>query len=280
MRTVFFSVLISLSGTAGIAQNYHNVVRHRPVFWSELNLVYKTAGKWSFQMDHQYRRQSRDENGRDLNVFRYPLQQVFRPWINYQLTGPVRLSISPIGLWWTWSRPNDFQPYTFFQEVRIIPQLTITKPLPKSELVYRFRSELRWPSSTDTLTSEYVFLSDGESDDILADRFNVRLRAMIRWIKPVFQKNADKTWYVQTSAEPMAVISRTARRFDQSRVYVALGKRLRDNLRVELGYLNQFNLQTDPIQQRRTFRFNHALHAYLYLENRRRTKTKSPVGPE
>lgn len=248
--------------------------------------MYKTNRKWSFQLDHQYRRQAEDNNGRDVNVFRYPLQQVFRPWISYQLSKPVRLSLSPIGLWWTWSRPNDFQPTTFFQEVRVIPQLAITKPAGNGELVYRFRSELRWPSRTDTLANTYVFLSDGESQQILADRFNVRLRAMLRWIKPVFRHNdsdkpaAGPRWYLQTSVEPMLVVSRSVQRFDQARTYVALGRRLRENLRVELGYLNQFSVQTNEAERLRTFRLNHALHVYLYLENRRRSKAGSDSGPE
>lgn len=232
-------------------------------------------------MDHQYRRQAEDNNGRDLNVLRYPLQQVFRPWVSYQLNKPVRLSLSPIGLWWTWSRPNDFQPTTFFQEVRIIPQLAITKPVGDGELVYRFRTELRWPSRTDTLANTYVFLSDGESQQVLADRFNLRLRAMLRWIKPIFKRDeTDTRWYLQTSIEPMLVVSRSVRRFDQNRTYIALGRRLRENLRVELGYLNQFTVQTNEVERIRTFRLNHALHVYLYLENRRRSKAGSDSGPE
>lgn len=263
-----------------LAQSYRNDIRHRPVFWSELNLVYKTAGRWSFQLDHQYRRQSEDNNGRDLNVFRYPLLQVFRPWISYQLTKPVRLSLSPIGLWWNWGRVSEYQPTTFFQEIRVIPQLQITKPIGDGEFIQRFRTELRWPSRTDTLANTYVFLSDGESRQVLADRFNVRLRAMARWINPVFQQSKNKSWYSHLSIEPMAVLSKASTRFDQNRTYLALGRKLQDNLRIELGYLNQFSIQKNQAEQIRTFQFNHALHLYVYLENRRRSKADSDSGPE
>ncbi len=262
-------------------QNYRNDVRNRAVFWTEVNLVYKTAGRWSFQLDHQYRRQADDNNGRDLNAFRHPLLQVFRPWINYQLSKPVRVSLSPIGLWWNWGRVNDYQPTTFFQEVRIIPQLQITKPAGDGEFVQRFRTELRWPSQTDTLTSAYVFLSDGESQEVLADRFDVRLRAMARWINPIFKRHKDdKRWYSHLSIEPMVVLSASAARFDQNRTYVALGRQLGENLRVELGYLNQFTVQRIPDDQLRLFRFNHALHIYVYFENPRRSKAESDSGPE
>lgn len=271
---------LCLLSISGLSQPYRTEIRHRPVFWSELNLVYRTKGKWSFQLDHQYRRAATDNNGRDLNIFRFPLQQVFRPWVSYQYSKSVRASLSPLGLWWTWSRPNSFQPTTFFQELRVIPQLQITRPLNDGELVVRVRSELRWSSATDTLANAYVFLSDGESLQVLADRFNVRLRLMGRWINPIFQQAKTKSWYSHLSVEPMAVMSGSGIRFDQSRMYLGLGRRLRDNIRVEVGYLNQLSLQTNQIERLKTIRLNHALQVYLYLETGGRSKAGSDSGPE
>ena len=218
--TCSFLITLCLLSLTGFSQPYRTEIRHRPVFWSELNLAYRTKGKWSFQLDHQYRRASADNNDRDLNIFRYPLQQVFRPWISYQVSKPVRASLSPIGLWWTWSRPNSVQPTTFFQELRVIPQLQITRPLSDGELILRIRTELRWSSGTDTLANAYVFLSDGESLHVLADRFNIRLRLMGRWINPVFQQAKTKAWYSHLSVEPMAVAFGSATRFDQNRTYL------------------------------------------------------------
>lgn len=270
-------LLVSLTVSA---QTYQNDVRNQAMFWSEVNLVYRTASRWSFQLDHQYRRQA-DNNGRDLNAFRHPLLQVFRPWVSYQLTKSTRFSLSPVGLWWNWGRVSSYQPITFFQEIRVIPQLQVTHKLGDGEFIQRYRTELRWPSRTDTLTNTYVFLSDGESQQVLADRFNVRLRAMARWINPIFQQaTAQSPWYTHLSVEPMMVIAKSGPRFDQNRTYVALGRRLRENLRVELGYLNQFAVQTDQALATRTFRFNHALHLYVYLENGRRSRAGSDSGPE
>ncbi|GAB3545025.1 DUF2490 domain-containing protein [Spirosoma fluminis] len=264
-----------------MAQTYHDEVRHRAVFWSEVNLVYKTAGRWSFQLDSQYRRQAEDNNGRDLNLFRYPLLQVFRPWISYQVSRPVRLSLSPIGLWWNWGRVSEYQPVTFFQEVRIIPQLQITSKLGDGELIKRIRTELRWSSQTDTLANAYVFLSDGEPQEVLADQFNIRLRTMARWINPIFPQQINSSpWYTHLSVEPMAVLSKSGVRFDQNRTYIGLGRKLRDNIRIELGYLNQFSVQHSPATSLRTFRFNHAIQIYVYLENNRDSKAGSDSGPE
>jgi hypothetical protein len=269
-------MICCLIAVKAIAQSsYPRVVRNQAVFWSELNLVYKTAGRWSFQLDHQYRRQAENNNGHDLNVFRYPLLQVFRPWVSYQLSKPVRVSLSPIGLWWNWGRVSSYQPTTFYQEVRVITQLQITKPLGDGEFIQRFRTELRWPSRTDTLANTYTFLSDGESQSIVTDRFNIRLRAMARWINPLFQRaGSESPWYSHLSIEPMLVLSGSGGRFDQNRTYLALGRKLRDNLRVELGYLNQFSLPTDAAEQLRIIRFNHALHVYVYLENHRSSKSR------
>jgi hypothetical protein len=78
----------------------------------------------------------------------------------------------------------------------------------------------------------------------------------------------------------MMVIAKSGPRFDQNRTYVALGRKLQENLRVELGYLNQFSIQTNQLEFIRTFRFNHALQVYVYLENARRPKAGSDSGPE
>ncbi|RIV24883.1 DUF2490 domain-containing protein [Fibrisoma montanum] len=278
---VSLTLLLLLLPCLLIAQDYERETRARQAFWTEVNLMYKTKGRWSFQLDHQYRRQAEDNNGRDWNVFRYPLLQVFRPWVSYQLSTPVRLSLSPVGLWWNWGRTSEYQPLTFFQEVRVIPQLQITKPLGDGEFIQRFRTELRWPSQTDTLATTYIFLSDGESQQVLADRFNIRLRAMARWLNPVFKRSAtDKRWYTHVSLEPMVVVSRSITRFDQNRTYVAMGRRLNDHIRFELGYLNQFSIQTNAADRLRTFRFNNALHVYMYLENFRRSKSQPDSGPE
>lgn len=266
MNRFLLVVLIFVSGVTR-AQTDGDQLLNRAVFWSEVNLVYKTAGKWSFQLDHQYRRQANDDNGRDLNAFRHPLLQVVRPWINYQLSPPVRLSLSPLGLWWNWGRVSTYQPITFFQEIRVIPQLQITKPVGAGELIQRFRSELRWASQTDTLARAYVFLSDGESQQVLADRFSGRLRAMTRWIQPVFKRNPkDNRWYAQLSIEPMLVVSASGIRFDQQRTYVALGRQIQRRVRLEVGYMNQFTVQRQQTAPLHLFRFNHGLHLYVYLE--------------
>ncbi len=257
----YLLVILCSLGFKAYGQSFQNEVRHRAVFWTELNYVYKINTRWSLQLDHQYRRQA-DDHGRDLNVFRHPLLQVFRPWVNYQISKPVRLSLSPIGVWWNWGKTNQYQPITFFQEIRVIPQLQITKPLKKGEFVQRYRAELRWPSHTDTLATSYIFLSDGESQEVLADRFNVRLRAMARWINPL-----NKKWYTHVSVEPMAVISPSITHFDQNRTYLAMGRYVKKNLRVEVGYLNQFAVQRIPDEALRLYRFNHALHLFVYLEN-------------
>ncbi|CCH55202.1 hypothetical protein BN8_04443 [Fibrisoma limi BUZ 3] len=280
-RTCALSLPFFLSTSLAVSQDFRHETRARQAFWSEVNLLYKTKGRWSFQLDHQYRRQAEDNNGRDWNAFRYPLLQVFRPWVNYQVSRSVRTSLSPIGLWWNWGRTSKYQPLTFFQEVRIIPQLQITKPFGDGEFIQRYRTELRWPSQTDTLATTYIFLSDGESQQVLADRFNVRLRAMARWLNPVFKRSAtDKRWYTHVSVEPMVVISRSVARFDQNRTYLAMGRRLKDHIRLEVGYLNQLALQTNPAERLKTLRFNNALHVYLYLENFRRSKSQPDSGPE
>ncbi|MDQ1090287.1 hypothetical protein QE390_004891 [Siphonobacter sp. SORGH_AS 1065] len=88
---------------------------------------------------------------------------------------------------------------------------------------------------------------------------------MARWINPFHEQ-----WYTHLSVEPMVVISPSVTHFDQNRTYLAIGRSIRKNLRVELGYLNQFAIQRIPNDQLRTYRFNHAIHVFVYLENVRK----------
>ncbi|GAA4445900.1 hypothetical protein GCM10023189_00380 [Nibrella saemangeumensis] len=262
-------ILVLFSGTVWAQTGaYTNVAENRQMLWTEVNLVYKTKGPWSFQIDHQYRRQAADVGTRDWNIVRYPLLQVFRPWIAYEVSESVKLSLSPVGLWWNWQRELEDPSTKFFQEIRIIPQLQITRPVGDGQLIQRYRTELRWPSALDTVSRSYLFLADGEPELVLADRFDVRVRAMARWLNPIFQRTPDeKRWYSHLSVEPMVVVSDKSISFNQNRSLLALGRYLNKSIRVELGYLNQFSINKRAAEQVRTFRFNNALHVYLYAEN-------------
>ena len=69
-------------------------------------------------------------------------------------------------------------------------------------------------------------------------------------------------------------------RFDQNRIYVALGRNVGKKTRFELGYMNQFVLQTNHAERLHTLRLNHALHLFVFLEHKRQGQQTLPVGPD
>lgn len=259
-----FAAFVLVTSIAS-AQNYTTVVRHRPVLWTEMDLVYRTRGRWSFQFDHIYRRQADDTNGSDLNILRYPLQQAFRPWVTYQLSKPLRLSLSPISLWWAWNQTSK-SPLTFQRNIRVIPQLLLTQPVGRSELVLRYRSEFRWSSATDTLGRAYDVLTD---DTPPFTRRDVRHRLLLRWVQPLSRHSPPaESGFIQGSIEPLAYLSSRDTRLDQLQSSIIFGKRLSENYRLSIGYQNILTIRKNDATRIRSLQYVHALTCTLSIGNR------------
>ncbi|QJW89591.1 DUF2490 domain-containing protein [Spirosoma taeanense] len=257
------AVFIFLSSIAS-AQDYTTVVRHRPVLWTEMDLVYRTRGRWSFQLDNIYRRQADDSNGSDLNILRYPLQQAFRPWVTYQLSKPVRVSLSPISLWWAWNQTSK-SPLTIQRNIRFIPQILLTQPVGRSELVLRFRSEFRWSSVADTLRHPYDVLTD---DLPPFTRRDVRHRLLLRWVQPLSRQGPPaESGFVQGSIEPLAYLSSRDTRLDQLQSSIIFGKRLSENYRLSIGYQNILTIRKNDAAHIRSLQYTHALTCTISIGN-------------
>lgn len=262
MRFCFLCLFLITYNVA--AQDYTNLIRHRPILWTQLDLTYRTAGKWSFQIDNIYRRQADDTNGSDLNILRYPLMQVVRPWIIYQLSKPVRLSLSPISLWWSWNQSGRM-PLTFQRSLRVTPQIVFTRPMRRAEFVLRFRTEFRWLSPSDTLLHTFDFL---DNDNLPYTRFDARPRLMLRWVQPLSRRvpPAD-AWFVQTSLEPVANLSSAGARLDQLQFSVIFGQRVSENFRFSVGYQGIMAARKNDVTHVRTVQLSHALSIGLAVGN-------------
>jgi len=259
-----------------LAQDYTNVVRHRPVLWTQLDLTYRTAGRWSFQLDHIYRRQADDLNGSDLNVLRYPLLQVLRPWVTYQASKNIRWSLSPISLWWGWNQ-SARSPLTFQRSLRVTPQFVFTQPVGRGEFVLRFRTEFRWLSGSDTLQHVFDFLPDHGP---VLTRFDTRPRLMLRWVQPLSRRvSPADTWFVQTSVEPVANLSVAGTRLDQLQVSVVFGRRVSERLRYSLGYQGLVATRKNDATYTRAIQFTHALTLGVGIGNQlRKQPGTNPVS--
>ncbi len=275
MRLRFLLCLILLSQFAA-AQDYTNVVRHRPVLWTQLDLVYRTTGRWSFQLDNIYRRQADDTNGSDLNVLRYPLLQVLRPWVTYQSSKAVWWSLSPISLWWGWNQSSR-SPLTFQKSLRVTPQFVFNRSVGRSGFVLRFRTELRWLSASDTLQHVFDFLPDNAPPLI---RFDTRPRLMLRWVQPLSRQVAPAdAWFVQTSIEPVANVSAAGTRLDQLLVSIVFGQRVSERLRFSLGYQGLMSARKNDATHVRAIQLTHALTLGMGIGNRlRKQPGTNPVS--
>ena len=270
---LFFFLLSHLA----LAQQYTNKVYQRPIFTSQIDLTYRLAGKWSFQLDHLYWRQADDTDGRDLNLLHYPQLEAFRPWVNYQLNKQVRLSLSPASLWWSWNQTSRSNRITFQEDVRVIPQLIFTSPRRSGTFVVRYRNEFRWRSGPDTLLQTYDFLADHTHP---SRQFEVRPWLMLRWVQPLsHRKPADQNWYLQSSVETIAIFAPGNTYSDQNRVYLTFGRRVGDNLRLEMGLMSILAIRSNEATHVRTFRFSHALTLNLALQNQHRPKTRPGIIP-
>ncbi len=155
------------------AQSYslpnQNVAQHPRVYdhrysaWTEWNFNGSiTADKrWQYQVDYQYRRMDDASyviGGNHADVFKDRYQRVVRPWIHYWIIpGAIRLSLSPVGYWATWTPPAEGSYYStaanpkgnagvadFYPEIRTCPQITTVNQKGRFTFTNRLRYEFRW----------------------------------------------------------------------------------------------------------------------------------------
>jgi len=189
---------------------------HRHSAWSEFNFngSIDSAQRWQYQVDYQYRRMSDASwtGGNTSNIFKNSYQQVLRPWIHYWvIPKKVRLSLSPIGYWITYSGPLEGQlnkidggqnvgTTTVQPEFRICPQITINSQLGRLLFVNRYRYEFRFngnreqqnASFGDDLGSGYTFYPNVLGANTASNhqgRFRWQLRAQLLLNSAKMQKN-------------------------------------------------------------------------------------------
>lgn len=172
------------------------VLTPRYSFWFEGNLngtLKRDANqkpKWQYQVDYQYRRNSDAsyiKDGEHFNIFKDMTASIIRPWIHYwPMAGKLRLSISPVGHWGSWT-PKAEEPLSYFHEYRTTLQGTLYSNLGKLEIQQRYRFEFRFIGNktlanrendatvTDLFSSSYIPSSG----------FKTRMRYNVRFNYPL-----------------------------------------------------------------------------------------------
>ncbi|HSY62610.1 MAG TPA: DUF2490 domain-containing protein [Cytophaga sp.] len=188
---------------------------HRHSAWSEINFTgsIDSAQRWQYQIDYQYRRMSDASwsGGNTADIFKNPYQQVLRPWIHYWVIPKrVRLSLSPLGYWITYSGPDEGQLYkvngqnqgtTVQPEFRICPQVTVNNQIGRLLFSNRYRYEFRFVGNRqqqsggffDDLGDGYSFYPNNigsGSGSSHQGRFRWQIRAQLLLNSKKMQKNS------------------------------------------------------------------------------------------
>lgn len=299
LLTALFNVFAQTPQPVQDFASHPRVFTKRYSFWTEYNLNGSITEdkKWQYSFDYQYRRMadaSYIKNGAHANIFKDPFQQVFRPWIHYWIKpGAVRLSLSPIGYWITWTPPRDASLYTnidnatgrlSFPEFRTCPQITFISKVGRLEIQNRYRYEFRWLGQrhkSDNVISDF---GDGYSfgpSGPYGSAHRGRLRYMLRFNLPLNNTKIDKnTWYLTAWDELFLNIGRhipNNKLLDQNRTIVMLGYKFKSEvpIRLEVGYTLQqvykFDINTPPTQPNVTYgknnvELNNALQFYVIFE--------------
>lgn len=221
-------MVCSLLSEIGVAQSEKTVYPHT-VFWHKTEINSFVNDKWGYGVDWVYRRKNEMNEG---SMFKAPLRNSFRPWINYQFSKTARLSLSPIGYMYTneyVGKPEDHDRLPFEEWRSTLQFFHHTRSANGRWMhTWRYRYELRWQENPNT--EEYRFFT--------RFRFRYRLRFLIN--SDNFYDN--NTFYAAVSNEFGLNMGKTVvyNIFNQNRLYVGLGYRMLNALRVEVRYVDRF----------------------------------------
>lgn len=308
MKKGFTCTLFILLTLAAVSQtpNYNatdkRINAYRNSFWFEANLngtlsrYADSSAKWQYQFDLQYRRMA-DANyvstAKSGNILLDPYQQVYRPWIHYWIKPKtVRLSLSPIGYWATWT-PAGEGPQQFFSEYRVCPQLTLFQKIGKVEVQQRYRYEFRW-QSTRVAAQHNGSLGDyGLADNFTHNGQKMRLRYLVRFNVPLNGKSSGTKGSLYLAAWDelflgLGANTANTKLLDQNRLVLMIGKYFKSSypLKVELGYTMQYlpKYDTDvPVGQtpdgpyhyaRLNWEMNNSFQVYLICDDFHRLFTR------
>lgn len=281
IKSVVIFILLLLGSSLNAQQREYF---QRNSFWTETVINCKIGGKFKWQLDYQYRRMSDpdDVSNANGNLFKYKFQHVYRPWIHYQLNESVRLSLSPLGFWETWTPPSEGGGKTLIQpEFRICPQLTLSNKIGRVMIDQRYRYEFRYIGTKVADTSGGV--GYGMGMDFPSNNYKMRMRYFLRATIPLGKHTSleDKTFYIVTWNEVFLGLGENTNNdklWDQNRTFCLLGykPKMKYPMRFELGYglqvanrvSSSYNSVTNQlVETEHKIEKNNIMQVYVIFEN-------------
>ena len=144
---------------------------------------------------------------------------------------------------------GDYPVATAFPEHRIFEQVVIKNPVGKMDISHRFTLEQRFVGK--------VLIQNGskETDYTFLNRMRYRLRTEIPLNKTKQGKNG---WSIAFQDEIFIGWGKniSANIFDQNRLAVLIGYKVNQNLKFEVGFLNQILQQGKRVNDKPVFQYN------------------------
>jgi Protein of unknown function (DUF2490) len=263
--------LLTLSGVSFAQSPRH--FYHISNGWTDLNISGKLAGKVTWQIENQHRREDMQGDYNDATTTGNPYnnlnQHVFRPWLHYQMNPNIRFSLMPYG-WIGSNRYANGAPSAFFGEIRVSPQVMLTQNIGRVRFDNRLRYEFRWIGQNQAV-SDGGFLYSG---DFSTTTFRERFRYQFKMTVPLnHAKMDDKTFYAQAYDEIFVNMGEKVANtnlLDQNRVMIGLGYKFNKFLSIEAGYMQQtifrFNNATkDNVDNNNIIQLNFAVSNFEQL---------------
>jgi hypothetical protein len=242
MKNLFLTSLLVLSLTSIIQAQSPRHFYHISNGWTDLNISGKLAGKFTWQIENQHRREDMQGDYNEATTTGNPYnnlnQHVFRPYIHFQMNPNIRFSLMPLG-WIGSNRFKDGKPSAFFSELRIAPQVILTQNIGRVRFDNRLRYEFRWIGQNQSVDDHSSLYSGDFSNTTFRERFRYQFKMTI----PInHAKMDDKTLYVQAYDELFVNMGEkvgNTNLFDQNRVMVGLGYKFNKFVTAEAGFMQQ-----------------------------------------
>lgn len=242
MKNFILSAIILLTLSNSCFSQSPRQYYHIANGWTDINISGKLAGKFTWQIENQHRREDMqgdyNESTATGNPYHNLNQHVFRPWIHYQMNPNVRFSLMPLG-WIGSNRFKDGVPSAFFAELRVSPQVILTQNIGRVRFDNRFRYEYRWFGQNQDVNDKSFLYGGDFSTTTFKNRFRYQLKATI----PLnHAKMDDKTLYAQAYDEVFVNTGEQVANtnlLDQNRLLIGLGYKFNKFLAIEAGYMQQ-----------------------------------------
>lgn len=242
-------LLLSCFATVSQAQQYR-IIDRNAIGWYTYNGDHKIAKRWTIHTEYQWRR---------IDFIQSWQQQLARLGTNYKLSERVK-----VGGGYTFLVTYPYGDYPVASmgvptlEHRAHEEIHISDQLGRLQLSHRFRLEQRWLSVE----------SDVNPDRIIDWEYQNRARYQLSGSFPLAGPTTEPgELYLNFFDEIFIGFGRNVENniFNQNRISGGLGYQIRDNLQLELNYLNQITQhpESDPVSGKPVFEINHGFRLNL-----------------